>query len=100
MNRREPRTPLRDDQVITVLAPNNPKREGTACHHIFELYRTTKTVGEFIDAVRATADERRALGLPPRSDSGRLDLWWNIDRGFIRVDDAREARTAQSRNEA
>jgi hypothetical protein len=88
MNGKERRAPLRDDQVISVLAPNNPKVEGTASHHIFELYRKAKTVGEFISAVRTTADERRAMGMPPRGGCGRSGLWWDLDRGFIQIDDA------------
>lgn len=86
MNRKERRAALRDEQVITVLVPNNPKMDGTAAHHMFEQYPKAKTVGEYISAVRLSADERRAMGLPPRGDCGRSGLWWDIDHGFIRVD--------------
>jgi hypothetical protein len=86
MNRKERRAPLRDEQVITVRVPNNPKIEGTAAHHMFEQYRKAKTVGEYITAVRLSADERRDMGLPRRGDCGRSSLWWGLERGFIRVD--------------
>ena len=86
MHRKERRTPLRHNQMITVLVPNNPKMEKTAAHHMFEQYRKAKTVGEYINAVRTSADERRAMSLPPRDGCGRECLWWDLERGFIRVD--------------
>jgi hypothetical protein len=36
MNRKERRAPLRDEQVITVLVPNNPKIEATAARNILD----------------------------------------------------------------
>jgi hypothetical protein len=44
---------LRDDQTITVLVANNPKREGTAAHHMFAQYRDGMTVLEYISIIRA-----------------------------------------------
>jgi hypothetical protein len=82
MNRKERRVPLRDDQVITVLAPNNPKVEGSAAHDLFEQYRRpTMKVGAYLTAV---AKLRR------RGACGRSALWWDLDRGFIRIDDLGE----------
>jgi hypothetical protein len=76
----------RDDQTITVLVPNNPKGEGTAAHHMFEQYKKVATVGEYDSAIRASAEERRQMGLPPRADRGRAALRWDLERGFIRLD--------------
>jgi len=77
---------LRDDQTIRVRVANNPKREGTAAHHMFEQYKKAATVGEYVSVIRATADERVRKGLPPRADQGRAALLWDLERGFISLD--------------
>ena len=60
-----------DGRRITVLAPTNPKRPGSAAHARFALYRTGMTVAEFVAA------------------GGRaVDLNWDVPHKFIRVDPA------------
>jgi len=43
-------------QKITLLVKENPKREGSASHARYELYRKAKTVGAFIEAGGKAAD--------------------------------------------
>lgn len=50
-----------DTRKITIAADykkSNPKREGTASYDRFELYRTSKTVADFISAGGTTGDIR------------------------------------------
>ncbi len=65
-----------DDDVIRVICEDNPKREGTACWHIWKYYRDGMTVGEFRQKVRRG---------PYILDSANGDLKWNVERGFIRI---------------
>jgi hypothetical protein len=57
-----------EDQHITILVKDNPKREGTGAHEIFELLRKSKTVGEFYKKGGASSNLR-----------------WNIDHEYIKV---------------
>lgn len=57
-----------DNQKITVIAKENPKREGTAAHKIFKLYKTGMTVAKAL-----------AAGV------SRGDLAWDTKHGFIKV---------------
>jgi hypothetical protein len=57
-----------EDMHITVLVKDNPKREGTGAHEIFELLRKSKTVGEFYKKGGASSNLR-----------------WNIDHEYIKV---------------
>lgn len=57
-----------DDQKISILVKENPKREGTGAHEIFEMLRKSKTVGEFY-----------------KKGGGSHNLRWNIDHGYISV---------------
>lgn len=50
--------PSNDERKITLLTKENPKREGSASHGRFELYRKSKTVGQFLEAGGTTADVR------------------------------------------
>jgi len=57
-----------DEAKITLLAKENPKREGSASHKRFGLYKTGMTVGEFI------------------SKGGTLaDVAWDARKNFISV---------------
>lgn len=47
-----------DDRKITLVSKENPKREGSAAHDRFELYRKAKTVQQFYDAGGTSADVR------------------------------------------
>ncbi|MBW4091922.1 MAG: hypothetical protein HIU82_12570 [Proteobacteria bacterium] len=60
-----------DGRVITVLAPANPKRTGSAAHGRFALYETGMTVAAFIAA-----------------GGQRIDVAYDAAHGFIRVDPA------------
>jgi len=57
-----------DDAKITLLAKENPKREGSKAHKKFALYETGMTVGEFI------------------AKGGNLaDVAWDARKNFISV---------------
>lgn len=47
-----------DNRKITLVTKENPKREGSASHARFELYRKAKTVQAFIDAGGTSGDIR------------------------------------------
>ena len=62
-----PRRPMAQaEQVITLLATENPKRAGSASFARFALYRDGMAVSEYLEA-----------------GGRRSDLWWDSDRGFI-----------------
>lgn len=73
-----------DDDVIRVISEGNPKREGTACWHVWNYYSDGMTVGEFRDKVR---------GGHYRPDSANGDLKWNVEHGFIRIEITRSPGT-------
>jgi lipoprotein-anchoring transpeptidase ErfK/SrfK len=57
-----------DDQVVTYVAAENPKREGTDTHERFKLYSKGKTVSQLLGAgVR------------------REDLIWDVKKGFVEI---------------
>lgn len=56
------------DDVITVLAKENPKRAGSKAHDMFELYKTCKTVGAYLDK---------------GGNSGYLN--YDVGAGFVKV---------------
>ena len=58
-----------DDQTITLLVTENPKREGSASRERFRLYRTGMTVKEYLQA-----------------GGSRADLRWDSQHNFIRLD--------------
>lgn len=58
-----------DDQVITVLADKNPKREGSAAHDRFAKYRSGMTVAQAV-----------AAGVT------RGDLTFDADHSFIKIE--------------
>ena len=60
--------PFAHDARITVLAKDNPKRESSAAHKVFGLYRKHRTVGDFLKAGGTTAHLR-----------------WDSKHGFIRI---------------
>lgn len=47
-----------DKRKIKLLTKENPKREGSAAYERFELYKSNKTVADFIEAGGSTADLR------------------------------------------
>ena len=53
---------------IKLLVKDNPKREGSASYNRFELYKSSKTVSEFIAA-----------------GGTRADLAWDAARGYIAI---------------
>lgn len=57
-----------EDQKITVLVKDNPKREGSNAHEVFEWLRKSKTVGEFY-----------------KKGGMSSNLRWNIDHKYIKV---------------
>jgi hypothetical protein len=71
-----------DARVITLLVTDNPKRVGSAARERFTLYRSGMTVGQFL----------AAGGL-------RADISWDVDHGFIRLDDPRGENQASSNND-
>jgi hypothetical protein len=87
MKEKYSRAQLHDDQIITVLVPNNPKQPGSAAHHMFGLYRNGMTVGEFVAAVQRTSGDRVKLGLPPQYYIGMRGVRWDLAHRFIRVDE-------------
>lgn len=50
--------PANDTRKIVLVTKENPKREGSASHDRFELYRKAKTVQQFLDAGGTTGDIR------------------------------------------
>lgn len=59
-----------DDAKVEITTPEgaNPKRPGSKAHEVFELYRTNKTVGEFLAA-----------------GGNYNDIAYNVGRNFIKV---------------
>ena len=57
-----------DDQVITVLAEKNPKRNGSKCYDRFNLYKNGITVKQYVEA-----------------GGKRDDIRWDSERGYIQV---------------
>lgn len=57
-----------DDATIEVNVDENPKREGSKAHRLFELYRKNKTVGKWFAAGGETQTLR-----------------WDFDHGFIAI---------------
>lgn len=62
------RARYQDDQVISVLSSENPRREGTHGHANFKLYKTGMTVGEY-----------RAAG------GASNHLMWDVDHEYISI---------------
>ena len=62
--------------VITVLAPQNPKKRGAAVR--FALYRSGMTVGAYVKAIV----KRR---LPGGKEIAHRDLAWDAKQGHIEV---------------
>jgi len=62
-------TPDTDSAKITLLAESNPKREGSAAHGRFALYKSGMTVSEYLAA-----------------GGTRSDLRWDAARNFVRID--------------
>lgn len=60
--------PFAHKAKITVLAKENPKREGSEAHKVFGLYRKHRTVADFLKAGGTTAHLR-----------------WDSGHGFIRI---------------
>lgn len=60
------------DQIITVLAPENPKRPGSSAHAHFAKYRSGQTVDEYAAAIRSF---RQAI----------RNIRWDTSKGFIRL---------------
>jgi hypothetical protein len=67
-----------DTMVITVLAPSNPRRPGTAGHKRFALLQTGNTVGHYVEAVKLAThnSDRYARGTLNKA----------IRLGHVRVD--------------
>lgn len=61
---------FRQDQVLSVLVPNNPKKPGCKAYDVFALYRDGMTI-----------EEARNLGIPAEN------LLWDHRHGFIRITD-------------
>jgi hypothetical protein len=64
-------------KCITVLVPNNPKTPGKLCHRRFGLYRPGMTVAEYYLACEQIGEKSRRY---------KLDIEWDLDRRFIRLD--------------
>lgn len=65
---RAPRTVEGDSRKIKLLVKDNPKREGSNAYSTFELYRTSKTIAEFLAA-----------------GGSRVALKYDEERGFIEL---------------
>lgn len=65
---------FQDDQTITLVAKENPKREGTTAHGVFALYKTGMTVGAFREKADKLDD----------NNSG-AHLRWDTKKGFIKI---------------
>jgi hypothetical protein len=76
--------PYDDEDVVKVLIKGNPKREGTACWHVWNYYWDGMTVGEFRHKVK---------GGHYRPDSANGDLKWDIEHGFIKIEITRSPGT-------
>jgi hypothetical protein len=64
---------------ITLLAPQNPKREGSKAHAVFSCYKDGMTVGAFCDAVDAKdGGEHKGSATP--------NLVYDAAHGFIKIE--------------
>ena len=70
------------DQKITIIASSNPKQPGKMAHARFELYYTMPagfSVGDYIKASKAS-------GLPGSKAYAAVDVVFDSDHGYIRVE--------------
>lgn len=67
-----------DHMVITVLAPSNPRRPGTAGYKRFSLFTTGMTVGQYVEAVKQATHNS--------DGNARGTLNKSIRKGHVRVD--------------
>jgi len=61
---------------IKVLAPNNPKREGSKSRLRFDLYRTGMTIAEYYLACEQAGQNPRIF---------HWDINWDLDHRFIEL---------------
>ncbi len=76
---KEPKEPKVDatlTKTITVLSDKNPKRENSASHARFAIYKTGMTVEAYITQCVADGQLRRAA---------RADIDWDVKHKFIEL---------------
>lgn len=64
----KPRATFADTAKITLIAKENPKREGTKAHTAFNLYKSGQTVREVLDAGQT-----------------RSNLIYDVRHGYIKI---------------
>jgi hypothetical protein len=81
---KEPKVPkvhAADSRVITLVVEKNPKRETSAAHARFALYKTGMTV----DAYIATCADKLAKIQPGVKRDARADIAWDVKHKHITV---------------
>jgi len=63
---------------IKIVAEKNPKREGSASHGRFAIYKNGMTVGQYLAACESAKHSTRAA---------RSDIAWDQEHGFIQLSD-------------
>lgn len=74
----EPKPDPKLGKKIKLVAEKNPKREGSASHARFALYRNDITVEAYLEACVKKGQQRRAA---------RADIDWDTKRKFIELVD-------------
>lgn len=69
-----------EDAKLEVIVDANPKKVGSRAHAVFELYRTSATVGDFFVA---TADFLDKNG--KKAPGTYADITYDVGHGFIKV---------------
>jgi hypothetical protein len=62
--------------IIKVLVPENPKKPGSNAYQRFALYRSGMTPNAYVLACKNA----------PGSDDARIDLTWDTERRFIKIE--------------
>jgi hypothetical protein len=76
----------KQDMIIHVLRPNNPRQEETHGHHAWNLYKPGMTVREYLAAdydknLRIKWGKRHHAFTGPN----RRHLEWDIDHGYVEL---------------
>ena len=74
-----------DHQRITVLRGGNPFREDSHNYHVFKLYRTDMTVGEFKKRCEKLLRERGGDSTPSHYLGRHSSQWQTLQDGLIRI---------------
>lgn len=68
-----------EDAPLTLLVSSNPKKVGSAAHARFELYASSKTVGDFF------ASTANLMHGEKKNPGTYADITYDVGHGFIKV---------------